>query len=229
MKHLVIDTSSERSVLGLIEGNTLVHEDLLEFGLKSSESLLPTLAKILSTFSLKVSELDSIILGTGPGSYTGMRVGAAIAQSISYAKKIPLLTLSSLYAFSPKENGNFAVVIDAKVSGLYLITGKKENNIVSFEGQASIISYKDLSSKLPNSTTLVSPNFRRIRPLIEKHSPNAKYTWEESAPSTKSLHSFAKEYAIQKNTHSPIQLLYLRLTQAEIEKKQALTSSERKD
>lgn len=85
---LIIDTSDrEMTRVGLkIDGEV----SFLEGKRVSSQILLPLIDKILKKNRLKPSDLTEIEINTGPGSFTGLRVGAAVANALGWALKIPV-------------------------------------------------------------------------------------------------------------------------------------------
>src|SRR5579864_7928636 len=105
MQTLILDTSSEEGVLALAAEGRLVTELRLPNG--------PELSRRLSLEVAKFPKPDQIVVGTGPGSLTGVRVGLALAQALSFGWRIPLLRVSSLEGF-PEE----VVVLDLRSSGL---------------------------------------------------------------------------------------------------------------
>jgi len=104
MKSLIIETSTESALLAVLENGRLLWEKHLLGGPALSKSLGLEIKKILE---LIPPPFDQIILGSGPGSYTGIRVGAAMAQALSFGWKIPLYTVSSLTAFAPLHSRKF--------------------------------------------------------------------------------------------------------------------------
>ena len=86
---LNIDTSSsaENSV-SLFEGNKKI--SAVKSKLQSSQVLIPMIEQILKKRKLKVSDIKEIKINTGPGSFTGLRVGISVANAISWLLKIPI-------------------------------------------------------------------------------------------------------------------------------------------
>lgn len=87
-KILLIDTADrEKTVVGLkIGGET----HFLKGKRISSQILLPLIDKILKKYQLKLHDLTGIRINLGPGSYTGLRVGAAVANTLGVFLKIPV-------------------------------------------------------------------------------------------------------------------------------------------
>lgn len=112
MEVLILDTSSSRPfLLWAIEGKP-VDLRLLEGGEKLSRELGLEVKKFLR------GRPDLIAVGTGPGSFTGVRVGVALAKALAFGWEIPLLAFPSLLSFAPND-GPFAILADARGGGLY--------------------------------------------------------------------------------------------------------------
>ncbi|OGN62876.1 MAG: tRNA (adenosine(37)-N6)-threonylcarbamoyltransferase complex dimerization subunit type 1 TsaB [Chlamydiae bacterium RIFCSPHIGHO2_12_FULL_49_11] len=104
MKRLIIDTSSPLSVVHL-EADGRVFTVSSEG--KSSALLLPQIEELLHAAGIALDDLEEIIAHDGPGSFTGVRTGLLIAQTLAAVKKIPFTSRSlsnetgkSLYKFS---------------------------------------------------------------------------------------------------------------------------------
>jgi tRNA threonylcarbamoyladenosine biosynthesis protein TsaB len=88
MTTLIIDTSSNQEILiGIKIGD---REDIIKetIGQNKAQVALPLIEKILNKHKLKLSDLTNIQVNTGPGSFTGLRVGVAIANTLGYALNI---------------------------------------------------------------------------------------------------------------------------------------------
>jgi tRNA A37 threonylcarbamoyladenosine modification protein TsaB len=88
---LNLDTASSSKITVEIISST---GDILEtesvetyFG---SQTLLPTIVKIIKHNNLTLADISEIKLNTGPGSYTGLKVGAAVANALGYTLNIPI-------------------------------------------------------------------------------------------------------------------------------------------
>jgi tRNA threonylcarbamoyladenosine biosynthesis protein TsaB len=151
MKTLVIDTSSEKGVLALLQGTELLGLTPLPEGAALSKVLSTEVKKLLD---LHPGKWDRIVLGAGPGSYTGIRVGASIAQALSYGWDIPLYTASSLSAYLPPEEPSWGVLVDARSGGFYF-----QSTEMSLPKRISLQEAETLSS----FKILVSPHPDRIK------------------------------------------------------------------
>lgn len=216
---LLIDTSTERGIVAIANQADLVFYCELPFGYQNSTHLFPTIEEGLKAVGLMVSDLSLIVVGVGPGSYTGIRVGAIAAKTLAYASHLPLIGLCSLEGFIPKEEGPFVAMIDAKISGVYLLQGVRSAEGISFVTQPEICALEDLDKKIGKESTLVTPNKSRLEPLITKLYPDHSWHWEERAPDPDYMLQQARR-KFQKGEYSMdahLDLIYLRKTQAEIE------------
>lgn len=115
MLTLILETSTEKGCVVLsAEGRPIEHL-MLAGGPELSKRLALDVKTLLNG---KVPKL--IAIGIGPGSYTGIRVGTALAKGLSYGWKIPLLGFTSLKAFGPGP-----VLVDARGGGFYALIGEE--------------------------------------------------------------------------------------------------------
>lgn len=108
---LVIDTSTDRTTVGLVSNGTMLaefhHDDPLAHG-----EVLPGLAaQVLESATV----IDLVAIAMGPGPFTGLRVGIAFGQAFALARNIPWIGVSSLAAMASVINEpEFIVAIDAR-------------------------------------------------------------------------------------------------------------------
>ena len=117
MKTLVLDTSTNLLYISFIVDNKVIYE-VKSIGLNNhSDYLLDLIEKGLKENNLQVKDFDRILLGKGPGAYTGLRVSMSVAKMFSWTLNIPLYVISSLDLLSSgyyKENATYAIMIKAK-------------------------------------------------------------------------------------------------------------------
>jgi tRNA threonylcarbamoyladenosine biosynthesis protein TsaB len=144
MKTLIIDTATEQGITALYEGDTLIKEIILPKGFESSTHLISYLSDALNELKLKISDFSLIVVGVGPGSYTGLRVGITVSQAFSFACEIPLVGVSSLKGLVREGMGPFISVIDARSLGLYTQRGIRTEEGVIFEGEIQSLSLEKI-------------------------------------------------------------------------------------
>lgn len=127
MRVLAIDTALGACAAGVLDtglGNLVAHESLA-MARGHAESLMPLIARIMQRCELTFSELDRVAVTTGPGSFTGLRVGIAAARGIGLAAGKPAVGVSTLSAYAAPhlaDDVETAVVaaIDARHEHVYL-------------------------------------------------------------------------------------------------------------
>jgi tRNA threonylcarbamoyladenosine biosynthesis protein TsaB len=93
---LFLETATEVCSVALSKGKEIVASIGLDKGNTHAELLFPFIEQVLAEGNCKISELNGVVLSIGPGSYTGLRIGASAAKGICYALNIPLIGVSTL-------------------------------------------------------------------------------------------------------------------------------------
>lgn len=122
MLTLGIDTSAGFLSVAIAQHGRLLHETLLHSGQKHSETLLTVIDELLLSCSLTIAQLDRICVTHGPGSFTGLRIGAATAKGIAMARDIPcagVSTLAAIAAGAGELPGTLCCVMDARRMQVY--------------------------------------------------------------------------------------------------------------
>lgn len=120
---LALDTSTEAcSVALLYNGEKTYLNELTQR--THAKRILPMVDEILTDSGLKLNQLDALAFGRGPGSFTGVRVGAAIAQGLALGTDLPVIPISNLTAmaqaaFELYQAENVAAAIDARMNEVY--------------------------------------------------------------------------------------------------------------
>ncbi len=193
MRTLIIETSTRRGCVALAEDGSIIKQIELPLGLTNSLHLLPAIKELV-----EVDTLERIVVGVGPGSYTGIRVGAVTAKTLAYALDIPLYGVPTLAGFR-SEKGPFAAILDAKISGVYLMLEG---------GEPQVLPLDEALEKLKQVSTLVTSDENSLR----KKLPDDQWDWVEQAPEPLALLEAIKE----PSSPDSLELLYLRKTQAEL-------------
>ena len=95
MNLLAIDTSTEAQVIGLVANEK--HFGRFELvGRGHSQKILPGILSILEEAGVRQSDLDGIIYGRGPGSFTGLRISVGVVQGLGFGLNIPVVGVSTL-------------------------------------------------------------------------------------------------------------------------------------
>ena len=95
MKLLALDTSTERATVALAIGDDVYSAEQGSLR-QHAQLLLPMIENLLAQASTQLNQLDGIVFGRGPGSFTGLRIACSIAKALAYAHDLPLYPVSSL-------------------------------------------------------------------------------------------------------------------------------------
>lgn len=122
-KLLAFDTSTEHLSVAVRHGDrVLAHSGV--GGAQASSTLLPLIRQLLADAGLALAELDAIVFGRGPGSFTGLRTACSVAQGLAFGAKVPLLPVDTLLAVADEARHAFGAqrvvaVLDARMDQLY--------------------------------------------------------------------------------------------------------------
>lgn len=98
MLRLAIDTSTDLGSTALGRGEDLLGEVVLGTRIRHAEALLPAIAFLLESTGHTRQDLEGVVVGAGPGSFTGVRIAAATAKGLVRVLRLPLWAPSSLAA-----------------------------------------------------------------------------------------------------------------------------------
>lgn len=110
MKILALDSTASVASIAVTENGITLAEFTINKGNTHSTTLLPMIETVLSVLSLTVSDIDLFVLSAGPGSFTGVRIGAATIKGLSFTNKTPCIGVSSLEAMAYNFIGTNAVI-----------------------------------------------------------------------------------------------------------------------
>jgi len=122
-KILAIDTSSENCSVALFSQNRITSE--CESAPRNhTQKILPMVESVVASQNLSLKDLDALAFGCGPGSFTGIRISAGIAQGLAYGLSCPVYPVSSLEAlalqcFRLTGEKRVFVAIDARMDEVY--------------------------------------------------------------------------------------------------------------
>lgn len=122
MKILSVDSSATVASVALSEDGRLLAEYTLNNKNTHSETLLPMIETLLSFFSMEIDDVDLFAVSTGPGSFTGVRIGTATVKGLAFASSKPCVGVSTLEAIAYNlrfHKGLVCPVMNARRSQVY--------------------------------------------------------------------------------------------------------------
>jgi len=123
VKILAFDTSTELCSVALSCDDKII--TLQKNAPKQhNELILPMIDELLQKAHLKLAQLDAIAFGCGPGSFTGIRLAASVAQGLAYGVNLPIIPVSTLQILAQTAYDQFSyshalVVLDARMEQVY--------------------------------------------------------------------------------------------------------------
>jgi tRNA threonylcarbamoyl adenosine modification protein YeaZ len=125
MRVLAIDTAIEACSAAVLERGIITASETLPMARGHAEALMPLVARVMDLADIEFADLDRIAVTTGPGSFTGLRVGISATRGIALAAGKPAIGLSTLAAFgapliAEDDSTNVVAAIDARHDHVYL-------------------------------------------------------------------------------------------------------------
>lgn len=117
---LAIDTSRERLQLALLLADGHLDPDVTDIAKGHAEIIMEKIGTLLSRNGLDYSGIDRVAVTTGPGSFTGLRIGLSVARGLGLALDIPVLGIPTLLAISLGHQGQSEIILDAGRSEAYV-------------------------------------------------------------------------------------------------------------
>ncbi len=131
---LGIDSSAITAGCALYDGEKIVAEQFLNTRHTHSETLLPMVKSMLESARVTLSEVDRIAVTTGPGSFTGLRIGISCVKGMCFGDEKPCVAVSTLEAIAfnfVQIDGIICTCMDARCKQVYNALFKSENGRIT--------------------------------------------------------------------------------------------------
>ncbi len=147
LKRLVIDSATKFLYVALYEDLNCLGKYYEAGSNDHSTKIMVEIEKIFKLNETKVADLDEIIIGIGPGSYTGLRIGVVIAKMFGWNNDITVKTISSLAVMASSYKGNNLIVseIDARRGNSFI-------GVYKNKGKGLILADKEILTNLDEFT-----------------------------------------------------------------------------
>ena len=161
MKILGIESAALVASVAIIDENVTIAEYTTNFKKTHSETLLPMLNEIVKMTGVDLKELSAIAISGGPGSFTGLRIGAASAKGLGLALDLPLIHVPTLDAMALNiysSNALIVPIMDARRNQVYTGIYKNDHHLevvresmaVSIDELLDILREIDRKEKIKN-------------------------------------------------------------------------------
>ena len=231
MKILAVECSATPASVAILEDDKLIASAYTNVKLTHSQTLMPMIQGALSSSKTNINEVDGFAISSGPGSFTGIRIGISAVKGLAAVKKTPCVAVSTLFAMAQNYSDTDCIicaVMDARCNQLYNAIFDIKNGVITrlCEDRALmcdelIEEIKNISQSSDKCVIIVGDgadifyNAAKDIKNIKKAHPIRQYQNAVGVGFT-SLDAFKKGETLSPNDLLPF---YLRLPQAERELK----------
>ncbi|MBR1779344.1 MAG: tRNA (adenosine(37)-N6)-threonylcarbamoyltransferase complex dimerization subunit type 1 TsaB [Clostridia bacterium] len=96
MKILAVDSSAKSASVAILDNEKVLGEFYLNIGFTHSQTLVPMIKDLLDTAKIAVDDIDLFAVSNGPGSFTGLRIGASVIKGLAFKNNTPCVAVSTL-------------------------------------------------------------------------------------------------------------------------------------
>lgn len=157
MNILAIDASGLSGSVAYISQYKLVGEYYICHKLTHSQTIMPMLEHLKSMIGFNLEEVDAIAVTSGPGSFTGIRIGVATAKAMALALGVPIIGIPTLDVMAhniPFTEDVICPIMDARRNQVYTAIYKWKNGVLEREGDHLAIEIDELIEKLDGRNTI---------------------------------------------------------------------------
>lgn len=164
MRTLAIEASTYSGSVAVIRDGEVVCERETAMRGEREERLMPAVADALNDAGLRPSEIERVVCGAGPGSFTSLRIAGAIAKGLALAAAAPLHPVSSLFlvvagARPPLSPGRYVAAGDAMRGDVFAAVFSVTEGAIVEEGTVTLVPKADLPAfARQHAAHLVGPN-----------------------------------------------------------------------
>ena len=165
---LALDTATEACSVALLRGGEKTH--LAQFAQREhTKHILPMVNEILAQAGITLRQVDALVFGRGPGSFTGVRIGAGIAQGLAFGAELPVIPVSNLAAMAQAayvqyQAENVLTAIDARMNEVYF---------AQWQAQKVRSDFGEFLDWVPMIAEQVCSPSKVIEQVVQQHRENA--------------------------------------------------------
>ena len=152
---LAMDSSAKAASVAVCKDNALLGQYFQNNGLTHSKTLLSMTKDLLKNLDVSIEDIDLIAVSSGPGSFTGVRIGVAAAKGLAWGADKPVCGVSPLEAMAyqlqePNTTTTICAVMDARRNQVYNALFELKGGTLLRQCQDRAISLEDLAAELQN-------------------------------------------------------------------------------
>ena len=153
MKILAFETSAKAASVALTDGGKLLAESYQNTGMTHSQTLMVMAQELLKTCGLCPKDVEAVAVASGPGSFTGVRIGVAAAKGFAWGGELPCYGVSTLEAMARNLGiwqGYVVPAMDARRSQVYTAIFHAQKGVLTRLEEDMAISLEELREKIKN-------------------------------------------------------------------------------
>jgi tRNA threonylcarbamoyladenosine biosynthesis protein TsaB len=205
---LAVDTSTDACSLALLKDGQ-IHSDHRHLPREHTQNILPMVEAMVNNHGIALSDLDGLIVGAGPGSFTGLRIAFGVVQGLAFAVDKPVAAVSTLSALAiraerlVKEAGlvnsgrqtqlEILATVDARMNELYWAKYELTTEGLSALTDASVSSADSINTE--NLLCAIGTGLVYQNQLPVSDALNSALIYAEERPRAEDLIRFALEYS----------------------------------
>lgn len=202
MKVLALETANEQCSVALIDQHQELFFQLDDRAKAQTQTILPMIEAALRDTRTELHELTAIAFSRGPGSFSGVRINAAVTQALAWANDLPVIAVSTLQAlaqaaYQTHQLQQVTAVLDARMQEVYLANYVLDDaGIMQLDGEERLLNYADaqaaaqftvvgsgahLIATTETQVAAVQPNAHHIALLARHYALNEQWVPAEQA------------------------------------------------
>lgn len=215
LRILAIETTQRQGSIALLDDESIEFHHTLPADNRSAASLAPEIKAVCARHQWALSSIDLIAVTTGPGSFTGLRVGIVTAKTLGYALDTPVVGINTLDAIALQalSSGSVEVVMDAQRNSIFRRRYTvQQGQLPTPIDEVTIIDDQQWAEELPDGMKVSGPVLAKLKDNLPEHIELE----DESLWAPKAI-SVAKLARHSKPLDSPLELMpnYFRKSAAE--------------
>ena len=151
MKLLALETANEQCSVSIVDETQELFFQLDARAKAQTQTILPMIDQAFTQLGLSASELTAIAFSRGPGSFSGVRINAAVTQALAWANDLPVVPVSSLQALAQAAYRvlglkSVTAVLDARMQEVYIANFElDQHGIMQAVDEEQLLNYSNAS------------------------------------------------------------------------------------
>lgn len=222
MNILAIDTSNEILGVAIQKDGKVVAEKMTNIKKDHSSRLMPAIVRLMEHVGMNPDQLNQIVVGRGPGSYTGVRIGVTTAKALAWSLEIPIIPVSSLRALAYNGmyfNGYIWTFFNARRNAMFAALYKYEEGQLQDVIEERYVTLEDWFEQLEEykeeKILCISPHVEIFKENINEHLDQRIVFPPKSNHLLRPSHLITESKVAEEVPVHLVKPHYLRITEAE--------------